>query len=188
VKLPHEVITAITALPLPKIIGVSGFGGAGKSSFARLLAAAIEAPVVGVDSLLKAGTFNTQYRLWEIVDFDRLEREVLYPFLNKEKLIRYGQSNIQSGAVSNTTEVANKGQLIVEGVGLFRPKLAEYWDYKIWIDCPLETAILRGKKRDREEYHQPSDEYWDGIWRDNDIQYLETFKPKEKADLIIANK
>ena len=186
-EIAKEIVEIIQGLPLPKLIGISGFGGSGKSTFAKALGSAIDAPVIGVDSFLRDGVLDAQYKLWEIVDFARLDREVLQAFLNKDKAIQYGHFNIPSKAILEMIDVKNAGQLIVEGIGLFRPKLLKYFSYKIWIDCPLETAILRGKKRDREEYYSPSDECWDGIWRENDIQYLQTFEPKKIADLIIPN-
>jgi len=162
-NIAESIIARIRVLPRPRLIGVSGFGGSGKSTFAKALGHVINAPVVSIDSFQKDALRDTPYRLWEMMDFARLEEEVLKPF-------------------PQTTD-----QLIVEGVGLFRPELSKYWAFKVWMDCPLETAILRGKKRDREEHKNPKDEYWDGIWKDNDLQYLETFRPKEAADLLVPN-
>jgi uridine kinase len=121
------------------------------------------------------------------MDFDRLEREVLIPFADKQDIIRYGHFDAKTESISETIEIQNAGILIIEGVGLFRPELMKYFTFKIWMDCPIEEAIARGKKRDREEYGNPQDELWEGIWRENDMQYYETYKPKEAADVIIAN-
>lgn len=62
-----------------------------------------------------------------------------------------------------------------------------YFSYTIWMDCPVEEATARGKKRDREDYHSPQDELWDGIWKENDVQYDEMYKPREMADVIVSN-
>lgn len=29
--------------------------------------------------------------------------------------------------------------------------------------------------------------HWNGVWKNNDLQYLETCKPQEKADAVISN-
>ncbi|TSC61399.1 MAG: hypothetical protein Athens041674_789 [Parcubacteria group bacterium Athens0416_74] len=84
-------------------------------------------------------------------------------------------------------EVPSTNTLIIEGVGLFRPELMKYFAYTIWVDCPLEEAVARGKKRDKDEHHNPQDELWDGIWKKNDIEYFDTYKPNEIADVIISN-
>ncbi len=186
-EIAKEVTEKIKSLPIPKIIAISGFGGSGKTSFAKTLGEAIGAPVIGVDSFQKDGAFDTTYKLWEIMDFSRLEKEVLQPFLQNEKNISYGHFDVPTKSILEPTKISNTGQLIIEGVGLFRPELMKYFSYKIWIETPIEEAIARGKKRDREENHNPTDEQWDGIWKTNDIEYFETFKPKEKADIIVEN-
>jgi len=121
------------------------------------------------------------------MDFGRLENEVLKPFWEKQTRIKYGHFNVPSKGISETIEVNNNGILIIEGVGLFRPELMKYFTFKIWVDVPLEVALARGKNRDRDENHNPTDECWDGIWKDNDVQYFDVFKPKESVDLIIQN-
>jgi uridine kinase len=174
-EIKQEIIERIKSLPSPRIIAISGLGGSGKSSTAKAIGLAIGAPIISIDSFQKDGIFDTQYSLWEIMDFNKLEIEVLKPFWEKQPVIL------------QNTELKNNGTLIIEGVGLFRPELMKYFTLKIWVDVPLETAIARGKKRDREEYHNPTDECWDGIWKENDAQYLDTFRPKESADIVIQN-
>ncbi len=185
--IPEKIISQILDLPRPVLIGISGFGGAGKSSFAKALGVAINAPVIGVDSFQKDGAFDTEYSFWEIMDFARLEKEVLQPSRDNQKVIQYGHFNVPSKSISETREIENSGKIIIEGVGLFRPELLKYFDYKIWVDCPLEESIARGKKRDREEYNNPTDEQWEGIWKKNDEEYFETFRPREKADIVFKN-
>jgi uridine kinase len=186
-EIPQEIIARIQSAKTPLIIGVSGFGGAGKSSFAKTLGAAIAAPVVGVDSFQKDGAFDTNFSLWEIMDFARLEKEVLQPFAAGEQVIRYGHFNTPTASIAETREIENTSRLVVEGVGLFRPELAHYFGLKIWVDCPMDAAIARGKRRDREEYGNPTDELWDTIWKKNDEEYLEQYKPKDAADFVFTN-
>jgi uridine kinase len=184
-NISQGLITKIQTLKTPAIIAISGFGGSGKSLLAKSLGLAIDAPVVGIDSFMKEGAFDTDYNLWEIMDFSRLEKEVLKPFINNESQIKYGHFDPKSNTISESREITNNGRLIVEGVGLLRPELLDYFTYKIWIDCPLDVAISRGKKRDRDDYGSPMDELWDGIWKKNDQQCYEEFKPMEKADYIV---
>lgn len=168
-KIDQGVIKKILTLKTPAIIAVSGFGGAGKSTFSGELSGLIKASVICVDQFGVDRAIE-DYTHWAGMDFDKLEKEVLVPF-----------SEGKSGGVSNSDF------LIIEGVGLFRPELLKYFTYKIWIDCPQGVANARGKKRDREVHKNPQDEKWDGPWKRNDDEYFNTYKPRDIADLVIYN-
>ena len=183
--IPEELTATIAGLPPPAVIAVSGFGGAGKSGFARVLGQRTGVPVVGIDSFIIDRTLS-RYTRWEIMDFDRLEREVLRPF-NEGKPVRYGHFDWRQNAVGEERELPATGQLIVEGVGLFRPGLRRYFSLLVWVDCPAHEATARGKKRDREEYNSPQDEAWEGIWKENDEECYREYRPEEIADFIIDN-
>lgn len=179
-----KIIQTIIKLKEPAIIGISGFGGSGKSTLARELAFEIDAPIIGVDSFYKSNEI-IEYQLWDIMDFNRLENEVLIPYTLGNNTISYGEFNWEKDQVLESTTITAHNYLIIEGVGLFRPQLMKYFTYTIWIDCPIEVAVARGKRRDREDYGVPQDENWDGIWRNNDLQYFKRFLPKESADFIL---
>ena len=182
-----KIIEQIQKLKEPCIIAISGFGGSGKSSLAKQLGKELGISVIGVDSFQKKGAFDIQYKLWEIMDYTRLEKEIIIPFINKIEIINYGNFNANVEAITETIEIKNTGKIIIEGVGLFRPELLKYFDYKIWVDCPIEVAIERGKKRDMEYGKILTDNLWDGIWRQNDKEYFDTYKPKEAANFLYKN-
>jgi|SRR3989344_1375515 len=185
-KIEKAIIDKVQSIEMPLIIGVSGLGGAGKSTFASLLSSVLDAPVIGVDSFMKNRTL-TDYSLWEVMDFKRLEKEVLLPFLAGKNPIQYGHFDWGRNAIEEQRRVNHRGRVIIEGVGLFRPELLRHFSYKIWVNCSIEKAISRGKKRDRKENQNSQDEYWDGIWKKNDQEYLDIFKPREIADAVIDN-
>ena len=35
-------------------------------------------------------------------------------------------------------------------------------------------------------YNNPQDEKWDGIWKENDLEYLMEYSPDRKADYTIS--
>ena len=185
VNVPEQLVESIAELQPPTIIAVSGFGGSGKSSFATALGRRINAPIIGVDAFIIDRTMS-QYTRWGFIDFDRLEQEVLRPFV-EGKSITYGQFDWAINAIGQRLEVPPASQLIVEGVGLFRPGLLRYFSLLVWVDCPLEEAIRRGKQRDRVEYNNPQDHVWDGIWRENDVECFNEYCPKEIAHFVINN-
>jgi uridine kinase len=182
-----KLLEELKKIDKPSIIGISGFGGSGKSTTAKKIGQELNIPVIGVDSFQKGGVFDTEFKLWEIMDFKRLEDQVLIPFLNNQKLIKYGHHNAPTRSIDEMFEITNNGVIIVEGVGLFRPEMSKYFSYKIWVDLPIEEAIKRGKFRDRYEHGTPTDELWDTIWKDNDLECFELFKPKENVDFIVDN-
>ncbi len=182
----NKVTNEIDKIKKPTVIGISGFGGSGKTTFADQLANYYKAPVIPVDSFCLNSSLN-DFHLWEIMDYKRLEQEVLLPFTDGQSPIKYGIFSDGKNKVTKTTEIQHDGIIIIEDVGLFRPSLMKYFSYTIWIDAPMEESIFRGKKRDREVWKNPKDEMWDGVWKANDQEYLQEFKPKETANIIIEN-
>ncbi len=180
-----SILNTIEGIPEPKIIAVSGFGGSGKSTFANKLGEVLSSPVIGIDSFIRSNDIHN-YTWKNLVDFDRLESEILQPFLNGEAILRYGHLDWISGKIL-PQQISPNGTLIVEGITLLRPEFMRFFSYSLWIDCPIDIAVTRGKKRDREVYHNPQDELWDTVWRKNDLAYFESIQPKKLANIIIDN-
>jgi uridine kinase len=175
----------IKRLSKPILIGISGFGGSGKSTFALALGEKLKAPVVGVDSFAKHNV-HKDYEFWDIIDFNLIEKEVIKPFLSWKQEISYKEFDWKKNGFGEQVSFKNHGILVIEGIGLFRPALMKYFSCTLWVDCPMNEAIIRGKKRDREDPNKPQhDAYWDGIWKENDLQCFEHFSPKQKADFIV---
>ncbi len=186
-EISPETVKFIQSLTPPTIIAVSGFGGSGKSTISKNLSELLgKVPVVCVDSFFIDNT-STVYLLWDIMDFDRLTNEVLVPFSTRKEMISYGHYDWGINSIKHCIDIPNGNYLIVEGVGLFRPELLKFFNYKIWIDCPIDKALERGKQRDKEMYDDSQEEKWDGIWKENDLQCFDTYKLKELADLVVNN-
>jgi len=179
-----KLINRLNFLKNPAIIAISGFGGAGKSTFANALSSKMDIPIIGVDSFFR-GFDIIDYSKWECIDFARLEKEVCLPFLKGNKVIYYRDFDWEANSLGRVKKISHPGKIIIEGIGLFRPDLIDYFSYMIWIDCPIEEAIKRGKRRDKEQYSRPEDPNWDGIWKRNDEEYWSAFKPKDIANEVI---
>lgn len=179
-----EVLNQLQQLNRPSVIMISGFGGSGKSTFAGRLSKDLNASVIGIDDFCKDVNM-TAYEYWNLMDFDRFKKEVLQAVHFGRDKISYGALDWETNAITKDIEVNVCGHIIVEGIGLFRPDLMTYYDCSIWIECPLDIAISRGKKRDKDVYGVDNDMLWDGIWRDNELQCYEAYKPIENADYLI---
>ena len=60
-------------------------------------------------------------------------------------------------------------------------KLLNYYDYKIWVDCPLETRLKRAKERDGGE----TMDKWLKEWIPAEDNYIKSEKPYLSADMVI---
>ncbi len=167
------------------IIAISGFGGSGKSTYAQKLSFQLGAPIIDIDTFCK-NTELKDYSYWDIMDYKRLEEEVLKPYSEGFKMIKYGVFNWEKNRIVNQTTISFKDSIIIEGVGLFRPELLKYFDEKIWMDMTIEESIKFGKNRDETDYGLDSNPLWDGLWKDNDLECFKKYKPLEIADKIIS--
>jgi uridine kinase len=182
---PAELLAELARLSVPSCIGISGRGGAGKSSWAAALGTTIDAPVVGVDSFIR-NRDQQGYTCWKILDFERLEAEVLRPFKQGARQLEYCHFDWDANRILTTRTIEPRAGLIVEGVGLFRPSLLPYFSYTLWVNCDEPTATERGKQRDLSAGADNGHE-WDGPWRQNDEQYLSCFAPDKAVDWVLEN-
>lgn len=185
-RLLTDLIETVKSLPHHSIIGISGFGGSGKSTLATRLSQLLNCSIICVDSFMTTISDNN-ISGWDNIDYERLISEVVLPFINHQEIISYGHFDSNINAISEEIIVKNTHHLIMEGVGLFRPEVMKHLTFTIWVECPIETAILRGKHRDRFVYQNPHDELWDGLWKNNDLEFLAKYSPHNNVSLRFNN-
>lgn len=184
IKNIDKIIGEVDNTHKPAMIGISGFGGCGKSTLASSLNNKLGGAVIGVDSFCKT-TDNIEYSMWNIMDYERLENEVLMPFCRGNS-VRYKPFDWKNNTLGQIKEVSSE-ILIVEGVGLFRPELMKYFNITVWIDCSIEEAIKRGSNRDLEYYGVDNIKLWNGIWKENDMNCFDKYVPLENVDFIFES-
>lgn len=142
------------------VVGIDGFGGAGKSTLAAAIVARLpEAATLPMDDFIVKDRVDDD--TWEQVwDRNRLIAEVLDPI-----------------------ELGDVGILIVEGITSLHPDLIGRYDHRVWVSTPLEVASARGRARDA---GNENERRWDR-WALNDERYLEAHRPDLAADTIVAN-
>lgn len=165
------------------LIALDGFGGAGKTTIAEKLKAALSnAYVISVDDFIIKERLQEQTADESYFDRKRLEDEVLKPARNGER-ISYRRLEWVENRLSEPIDVPVVNYLIVEGISTFHPDIANYFDYKIWVDTPIELAKQRGHARDGSNENA---QHWD-LWAANDVRYQEKYHPEKQADFTIQN-
>lgn len=167
----------------PILIAIEGFGGSGKTTFAELLSQALgDAYVIAIDDFIVKEKVTE--KSWDKGAFDRkrLEQQVLIPATNGEP-ISYEKLLWAENKLSKPKKLPTVDYLLVEGISAYHPDIAHYYDYKIWIDTPIEIAKKRGHARDGSNENAV---HWD-LWAENDLRYQQKYHPEQAADFVFSN-
>jgi uridine kinase len=182
----HNVLNFINGFKKSKfIIGVDGAGGSGKSTFVNELAEnLINTEIVRMDDFYKPEYLrkepNAGNEIGFFFDWRKLEREVLIPFTNYSD-INFQKYDWPSNTLKYRQKIPRESNIIIEGVYSIRKELADYYDLKIWIDCPSEICLARGIARDGIEIK----EYWQNVWMKQEEEYAEKHKPFLYSELTV---
>lgn len=181
-----QIVAAIQRLDRsekPILIAVEGFGGSGKTTFARRLADALgSAYVVSMDDFLVMEKLAEPSWDTGVFDRERLERQVLRP-ASLDQPIRYQKLLWDTNTLSDPITIPAVDYLIVEGISAYHPTIERYYRFKIWMATPLNVAQARGHARDGANANAA---YWD-IWARNDSAYQRQYHPDRRADAIFKS-
>lgn len=187
----------------PFIVGFDGVDASGKTSLAdrvhsQLRARNANCARVSIDRFhnpaeirLRRGRLSPEGFFYDSFNYEALIKNVFKPLkMQKGKIIKGIFDYKQNKPVDEQTiEIDASLIILFDGIFLNRDELAQYWDMTVFLDVSFETVIKRALKRDLE--YLGSEENVLTCYKTRYIPgeqiYLETCRPKEKADIVIDN-
>jgi len=155
-----------------RLVGVDGFGGAGKTTFAtRLARAAGSCPVVHTDDF---ATHDEPLEWWP-----RMLAQVIEPLSNGEAAT-YRAYDWVNRRLGDELTIQPAAVVVIEGVGATRKAWRDRLALRVWIDADSDLRLRRGLDRDGEELA----EFWRG-WREAEGRYEAEENPIAHVDLVV---
>ncbi len=158
------------------VVAVDGRSGSGKSTFADRLSAHIPGSVV---------VRTDDVAWWEsFFDWDRLLVEGVLRPVRRRAAVRYRppawDRRDRDGAIEVPADATAVG---VEGVGVARRSLDEWFDASVWVQSDLAEARRRGIERDGGT--PDAEAFWDE-WDREEVEFLARDRPWERVTLTVC--
>lgn len=159
------------------LVAIDGVGGAGKTTLAELLKKEI-----GNIVIVQLDDFYSP--MLQAADLQRLKEQVILPLHNHQEA-KYQTYEWKTDSFSDWHILKPEGIFIFEGVFALEYNVRDYYDLKIWIDCPADLGIKRGIARDIERDSVDNTDKWINIWSPLENKYKSEQEPNRIADYII---
>jgi len=170
--LASEVLADPPRLGPVRLVAVDGFAGAGKTTFAGRLGAALGAQVIHTDDLLEGWADTVNF-------WPRLEAWVLAP-LRVGEAGRYRRYDWVREEFAEWHEVPPAAALVIEGVTTARAAIRAELTLSAWIDAPKPVRTARGIARDG-ELMLPE---WTA-WQDREEAHVAVDRTPAEVDLVV---
>lgn len=170
------------------LIAVDGPGGSGKSTLARSIAEqTAHSTILQMDDFffpnqLRASAKGDTTELGGDLDWRRMRNQVLTP-LSRDKPGKYQRYDWGMDKLAESRDLPVGGMVIVEGVYSLRHELRDFYDFRIWVNCPKEVYLARGLERDSSI--EESRAIWENVWIPAEERYAREHQPERVADLVI---
>lgn len=154
------------------VVAVDGPSGSGKTTYAAALAAALDCPLLPMDTL---------YPGWDglAAGVERLTREVLAPIAGGEPAA-YRRWDWHRDAFGESVEVAGGRWLVIDGCGASAGPARRYAAVRVWLDADAATRRRRGVARDGAAYEP----HWER-WASQEAALFAADRTRERADVVV---
>lgn len=170
----------------PIVVGISGYGGSGKSTLTRALVVADPSRIrMRGDDFLDPVRSHRRSADWDGVERVRLAEEVLAPFRERRESTfrRFDWGTRSLGA----PEPVPAGEvMIVDLIGLLHPDTEGVLDLTVWCDVDLALAQERGMRRDS-ALGRDHTRLWNEVWVPNERDFDAQFAPRRRAEVLIES-
>lgn len=165
------------------IVAIEGYGGSGKSTLAAELKLILpDSEVIKIDSFIIKEKAQNAEPWEEVFDRKRLEKQVLEParigLASSYQLLDWAKNKLGS-----SIKLPKIDFLIIDGISSYHPDIEHYYDFKIWVNTPLEVAKFRGQLRDS---GNENEKLWEK-WAQCDLTYQQQYHSQQRADFIVEN-
>lgn len=186
-----DLLTRVRALAETRqaipVVGISGHGGAGKSTLATRLAGDLglhEDQVVPTDCFY-ATTSGPDTGLWEQHDWAAIEGLVTRARrLPRPERLRFGHRwwSGETGVEDHPMPPV----LVIEGIRLLTDRTRGWFDLAVWIDLDPDAAGVRAKARNLAQGDGRAElDLWDTKWIPEGHDYARLERPETRADLVL---
>lgn len=163
-----------------RLITIDGPAGAGKSTYAAQLGAALSHPDDSVTVIAMDDLYDGWDGLLDPKLPDHLTEWILQPLL-ADQPIRHPVFDWTRGHFDEWRTLPTSTTVIVEGVGAGYPSFARHADVRLWLSTPKHIRLLQLQQRSG----PPPDSWWPN-WQRQEAEYFAAQDPRSQADWIIS--
>lgn len=144
------------------LFAVEGGSAAGKTTLTAFLSQLYDCNVFHMDDFFLRPEQRTPERFAQVggnIDHERFRKEVLLP-LSQHKTVQYRRFDCSTFTVAPAVQITPKTLNIIEGAYSMHPKLADFYDYSVflWINSDLQRTRI--EKRNTLEMAKRFFETW----------------------------
>jgi uridine kinase len=170
----------------PIVVGISGYGGSGKTTLARELVAELPGAVrMRGDDFLDPARSHVRSTNWDGVDRRRLVSTVLAPF-RAERPSEFRRYDWSARSLGMAEPLPQATVLVLDLIGLFHPEALPAIDLAVWCDVDLGAATQRGIARDK-DLGRDHESLWREVWVPNEIDFAARFAPQVAANVLYCS-